>query len=205
MSVRPTLNLDILAQTESLFALSNGHIGMRGNLEEGEPHGLPGTYLNGFYETRPLPYAEVGYRYPEDGQSVLDVTNGKILRLLVDDEPFDVRYGELLEHERVLDLRAGTLTRAAQWRSPAGKQVQVQSTRLVSLGQRGVAAIEYVVEAVDEFVRVTVQSELVANEDQPQRSDDPRIAAVLSNALEPYAMRPPTMARCSCTGRGAAG
>ena len=105
---------------------------------------------------------------------MLDVTNGKILRLLVDDEPFDVRYGELLEHERVLDLRAGTLTRAAQWRSPAGKQVRVQSTRLVSLGQRGVAAIEYVVEAVDEFVRVTVQSELVANEDQPERSDDPR-------------------------------
>ena len=48
--VRETaLNLDRIAQTESLFALSNGHIGLRGNLEEGEPHGLPGTYLNGFY------------------------------------------------------------------------------------------------------------------------------------------------------------
>ena len=51
------------------------------------------------------------------------------------------------------------------------------STRLVSLAQRGVAAIEYVVEAVDEFTRVTVQSELVANEDQPETSDDPRVAA----------------------------
>src|ERR1700754_1494252 len=144
--VRETaLNLDILAQTESLFALSNGHIGLRGNLDEGEPHGLPGTYLNGFYETRPLPYAETGFSYPEDGQSLVDVTNGKIIRLLVDDEPFDVRYGELLEHERVLDLRAGTLMRTARWRSPAGKQVRVQSTRLVSLAQRGVAAIEYIV------------------------------------------------------------
>ncbi len=184
--VRETaLNLDKIAQTESLFALSNGHIGLRGNLEEGEPHGLPGTYLNGFYETRPLPYAEVGYSNPEDGQSVLDVTNGKILRLLVDDEPFDVRYGELLEHERVLDMQAGTLTRVAQWKSPAGKQVRVESTRLVSLGQRSVAAIEYVVEAIGEFVRVTVQSELVANEDQPQRSADPRTAALLCNPLEP--------------------
>ena len=61
MSARPALNLDRIAQTESLFALSNGHIGLRGNLEEGEPHGLPGTYLNGFYETRPLPYAEIGF------------------------------------------------------------------------------------------------------------------------------------------------
>src|SRR6201993_1617672 len=132
------LDLDILAQPESIFALSNGHIGLRGNLEEGEPHGLPGTYLNGFYETRPLPYAESGFSYPEDGQSVVDITNGKIIRLLVDDEPFDVRYGQLLEHERILDLRAGTLTRTARWISPADKQVAVQSTRLVSLPHRSV-------------------------------------------------------------------
>jgi alpha,alpha-trehalose phosphorylase len=186
--VRETaLNLDLLAQSESVFALSNGHIGLRGNLDEGEPYGLPGTYLNSFYETRPLPYAEAGYGYPEDGQSLIDVTNGKIMRLLVDDEPFDVRYGDLIEHERVLDLRAGTLTRVARWRSPAGKLVLVRSTRLVSLTQRSIVAIEYVVEAVDEFTRVTVQSELVANEDQPQASADPRVAAALNNPLESVA------------------
>lgn len=157
--VRETkLNLNLLAQSESLFALSNGHIGLRGNLDEGEPFGLPGTYLNSFYEIRPLPYAEAGYGYPEAGQTVVDVTNGKIFRLLVGDEPFDVRYGELISHERILDLRAGTLTRRAHWRSPAGKQVKVTSTRLVSLAHRSVAAIEYVVEAIEEFVRVTVQS-----------------------------------------------
>ncbi|MFS0897697.1 glycoside hydrolase family 65 protein [Mycolicibacterium litorale] len=183
--VRETsLELELLAQSESLFALSNGHIGLRGNLDEGEPHGLPGTYLNSFYEIRPLPYAEAGYGYPEAGQTVVDVTNGKILRLLVDDEPFDVRYGEVIDHERVLDLRAGTLSRQTQWRSPAGKQVKVHSTRLVSLTQRSIAAIEYVVEALDEFVRVTVQSELVANEDQPETSGDPRVAAVLRKPLE---------------------
>jgi len=178
------LHLDVLAQSESVFALSNGHIGLRGNLDEGEPFGLPGTYLNGFYETRPLPYAEAAYGNPEDGQTVVDVTNGKIIRLLVDDEPFDIRYGELIDHARVLDMRAGTLARVAQWKSPAGKEVRVQSTRLVSLGQRSVAAIEYVVEAIDQFVRVTVQSELVANEDQPERSKDPRVATLLQDPLE---------------------
>ena len=77
--VRETeLDLDLLAQSESVFALSNGHIGLRGNLDEGEPHGLPGTYLNAFYELRPLPYAEAGYGYPESGQTVINVTNGKL-------------------------------------------------------------------------------------------------------------------------------
>ena len=142
------LDLELLPHRESVFALSNGHIGLRGNLDEGEPHGLPGTYLNGVYETRPLPYAEAGYGFPEDGQTVVNVTNGKLIRLLVDDEPFDVRYGELLSHQRVLDMRAGTLTREAHWRSPAGQEVRVRSVRLVSLTQRAVAAIQWEVEAV---------------------------------------------------------
>ena len=105
------LDLAVLAQAESVFALSNGHLGFRGNLDEGEPHGIPGTYLNSVYELRPQPYAEAGFGYPESGQTIINITNGKLIRLLVDDEPFDVRYGELTSHERCLDLRAGTLSR----------------------------------------------------------------------------------------------
>jgi alpha,alpha-trehalose phosphorylase len=47
-------DLDLLPVAESIFALSNGHIGLRGNLDEGEPFGLSGTFLNAFYEIRPL-------------------------------------------------------------------------------------------------------------------------------------------------------
>src|SRR6266851_8591204 len=136
-----TLDPDLLAQSESVFALSNGHLGLRGNLDEGEPHGLPGTYVNGFYEVRPLPHAEPAYGDPEAGQSIVNVTNGKIIRLLLEDEPFDVRYGELRSHERVLDLRAGVLRRQVEWVSPTGKAVRVTSTRLVSLPHRAIAAI----------------------------------------------------------------
>src|SRR5688572_17813822 len=140
--VRETrLDLDVLAQSESVFALSNGHIGLRGNLDEGEPYAIPGSYLNSFYELRPLPYAEAGYGYPESGQSIVNVTNGKLFRLLVDDEPFDVRYGTLHSHERTLDMQAGLLERRAEWSSPAGRRVLVSSTRLVSFAHRSVAAI----------------------------------------------------------------
>ncbi|NHC47447.1 glycoside hydrolase family 65 protein [Motilibacter aurantiacus] len=178
------LHEPLLPRSESLLALSNGHIGVRGNLDEGEPHGLPGTYLNSVYELRPLPYAEAGYGYPESGQSLIDVTNGKILRLLVDDEPFDVRYGDLISHERVLDFRAGTLTRTAEWRSPADRTVRLTTTRLVSFTHRSILAIEYVVEPVDAAARVVVQSELVANEVLPGPvHDDPRVSSALANPL----------------------
>jgi alpha,alpha-trehalose phosphorylase len=177
------LHLDLLGQTESIFALSNGHIGLRGNLEEGEPSWAPGTFLNSFYEVRPLPYAESAYGNPEAGQTMINVTDGKIIRLLVDDEPFDVRYGRLVRHERVLDLRDGVLGREAEWVSPAGQGVRVRSQRLVSFAQRAVAAILYEVEPLGCATRIGVQSELVANEPPPEQASDPRVAAALHAAL----------------------
>ena len=114
----------------------------------------------------------------------MNVTNGKIIRLLVDDEPLDVRYGQLLAHERELDLRAGVLRRRVDWRSPAGTAVRVSarpgSSRSFSAS---VAAILYEVEPLEGPVRVVVQSELVANEPAPARSNDPRTAAALESPL----------------------
>ena len=179
-----SLDLDLIAQSESVFALSNGHLGLRGNLDEGEPHGLPGTYLNSFCELRPLSHAEAGFGYTALAETIINVTNGKILRLFVDDEPFDVRYGTLHSHERVLDLRAGTLTRTAEWTSPTGRAIRVTSTRLVSLTQRAVAAICYEVEALDGPIRAVLQSELVTNEVLPPATDDPRVAALLDAPLQ---------------------
>ena len=180
------LDLDRLDWSGSIFALSNGHLGLRGNFEEGEPVGTPGTYLNSVHELRPLPYAEPGFGYPESGETMINVTDGQILRLLVDDEPFDVRYGELISHERVLDLRSGCLHRSVEWRSPAGQRIRVRSTRLVSLTQRAIAAIRYEVEAIDDPASVVVQSELVVNEPLPDpRASDPRVAAVMRAPLLP--------------------
>jgi alpha,alpha-trehalose phosphorylase len=177
------LDLEALHRTESTFALSNGHVGLRGSFEEGEPRGLPGTYLNGFYENRPLSYAETAYGYPEAGETVVNVTDGKIIRLLVADEPLDLRYGSAPEHERVLDLRSGTLRRRTVWVSPAGRRVQITSERLVSFTQRAVAAIRYEVEPLDGRLQVVLQSDLLANEPVEERTGDPRVAAALNAPL----------------------
>jgi len=178
------LDKEHLGQAESLFALSNGHIGWRANLDEGEPHVIAGSYLNAVYENVPLPYAETAYGYPEAGQTIVNVTNGKIIRLLVDDEPFDCRYGNLISHERVLDLKAGVLRRTSEWESPAHRTVRVTSTRLVSLVHRALAAIEYEVEPLDGPADIVIQSELVANEPAGGLDrHDPRTAGVVESPL----------------------
>ena len=176
-----------LGAHESVFALANGHVGLRGSFEEGEPVVIPGTYLNGFFEERPLPYAEVGYGFPEQGQTVVNVTDGKLIRLLVGDSPLDLNYGEIVEHRRTLDLRRGVLRRVTEWRSPNGRSVRVTSTRLVSFRRRSIAAIEYTVECTDDQgdLYVAVQSDLLANEptDAGMEDDDPRAAAALRAPL----------------------
>src|SRR5262249_48168301 len=111
---------------------------------------------------------------------------GKLMRLHVDDELFDVRYGELLHHERVLDFRAGVLRRSVHWRSPAGAGVKVTSTRMGSLTQRGAAAAPHEGGTPGGGPRPGVQSELVAKENgQPHGAHpDPRAAASLTAPLK---------------------
>jgi alpha,alpha-trehalose phosphorylase len=178
------LDLGDLGVRESVFALSNGHIGLRGNLDEGEPAEVHGTYLNGLYETRPLPYAETVYGNPEDGQTMINVVDGKLFRMLVDDEPLDLRYGEIVSHARTLDMRAGVLRRELEWQAPSGQHVRVRSTRLVSFTHRSIAAFEVVIEPVGASARIVAQSELVANQPVPEQSGDPRAAAALAAPLE---------------------
>ncbi|HKP07841.1 MAG TPA: family 65 glycosyl hydrolase, partial [Microbacterium sp.] len=175
------------ARRESVFSLSNGHIGWRGTLDEGDPCETPGTYLNGLFEHHPMPYAEDGYGYPEHGETVINAPDGKVIRLVVGDEPFDIREGRLGSHEQHLDFRAGTLRREVTWTSPSGDTVRVESTRLVSLTQRAIAAIEYRVTAISGALDVTVLSEIVANEPLPDVHPDERVMEPLKHPFEPVA------------------
>ncbi|MEV1142896.1 glycosyl hydrolase family 65 protein [Micromonospora sp. NPDC049799] len=175
-------DLDRIAETESIFALSNGWVGWRGALDEGRPYGMPGTYLNGFHERRELTYPEEGYGFPQDSDTVVSAPNAALVRLWVAGEPLDVRTGTVEVHDRVLDLRAGTVERLTEWVSPAGHGVRVRSTRLVSLPRRPVAAVRWSVEPLGAPVEIRVCADLLANERVPER-DDPRAASVITDPL----------------------
>lgn len=178
------LDLGLLAQSESIFALSNGHLGIRGTLDEGEPCALSGTYLNGFFESYPIHYPERAFGFPEAGQTIVNVSDGTLVRLLIEDEPLDVHRGSLKSHERVLDLRSGILERRLLWQSIGGRSIRVTTRRLVSFRYRSVAAVSYEVEALDEPMSVALQSSLVANKDDVVASADPRGASALGSVLE---------------------
>ncbi|MBW0099748.1 glycoside hydrolase family 65 protein [Pseudonocardia sp. KRD-184] len=180
----PRPRLDSLTETETVFALSNGCLGIRGTLDEGGPVGMPGTYLAGLHELRTMVYTEAGYGDPEETQTLVNTIDGTLVALSVDGHPLDLRAGEVLAHERVLDMRAGTLVRELRWRCPAGQQVEVRSERLVSFRHRGVAAIRYTVRAVDGPAEVALTSSLVANVQLPHLPSHPSAQDLLRHPLD---------------------
>ncbi|HWU09994.1 MAG TPA: family 65 glycosyl hydrolase, partial [Streptomyces sp.] len=159
---QPHVDPETLGVAESIFSLSNGYVGIRGTLDEVEPSGMRGSYLSGVYETHPLSYPEGGFGQPEEGQAMLTVADGTPLRLLVDGVPLDVREIDPPVHERVLDLRAGTLDRLVRWTAPSGTAVEVRSRRLVSVVERSVCAVRYEVRVLEGSAHVVVRSELAA-------------------------------------------
>ena len=134
---------EFLAQLETMLALGNGYLGMRGCPEEGGPNAENSTLINGFYETRPIVYPEDAYGFAKTGQTIFSVTDSKIIKLFVDDEPFWLPNANLLSYDRRLNMKSGTLDREILWETPAGKQVLITSRRLVSFANRHVAAISY--------------------------------------------------------------
>ncbi|MFW5832529.1 MAG: glycoside hydrolase family 65 protein [Pseudomonadota bacterium] len=179
---------EFVHEAETVFALANGYLGLRGSHEEDHPVFEPGTYLNGFYELRSIVYGEKAYGFPSVGQTMLNCPDGKILKLYVDGEPFDVDARELDHYRRRLDLRRGLLERELVWSHPNGKRIHYRTLRLVSFTQRHLACLDAELWIEGGCGEVTIASELGRSKPmtEPLDPEDPRLGAQLGDrALRP--------------------
>lgn len=155
----------MVGQDETLFSLGNGYLGMRGNHEEGLPLGAHGTYVNGLHETWRIQHAENAYGLAEHGQTVVNAPDAKTIRIYVDDERLNLESSDILDVQRILDLRAGTLTRSLLWLTPTGKRVRVETRRMVSFVSRHLATLEMRITVLDADADLTVSSLLINRHD----------------------------------------
>ena len=167
----------LLARNETIFALGNGTLGMRGTFEEGYPGEVSGTYVNGFYEETPIIYGEIAYAYAKNRQVMLNVADGRPIRLTIGGDRLDLSTGTILSYERTLELAQGVLERAFRWRSPAGIEIEVRVRRLVSLARRHVAAIDWSVRVLKGTGALVVDSLLDGGVGNKASGDDPRVGA----------------------------
>ncbi|YAL83895.1 glycoside hydrolase family 65 protein [Dermacoccaceae bacterium W4C1] len=155
-----------LGVTESLFAVGNGYLGLRGNYEESRDAHSDGTFVNGFHETWPIHHAEQAFGLASVGQSMVNVPDPKVIRLYVDDEPLHLSAADLLDYERILDFRTGVMTRSLVWATPSGKRVKVVSRRMVSFTQKHLAVMTFEVTLLDGRGPVQISSQLINRQDR---------------------------------------
>ncbi len=141
------LNLENNYRGETIFSLSNGFIGTRGTYEEAydlpKDKGLEGNFINGLYESQKIRYGELAYAYPEVTQTMLNVTNAKIIKLFIDGEELNIWEGEIEDYNRTLDMKNGIVTRSFIWTAKNGKKVKIFTQRIISLKNKNLMEIKY--------------------------------------------------------------
>ena len=190
-----------MADGESLFTMANGYLGIRGTFEEMGYAWCRGTYLNGFYESRPITYGEKAYGYPEHSQTILNVADGRKVQIWIDDELFDLTAGKILKYRRELDLREGILRRFLEWESPKEGRIRIRSERIVPLTRRHVAAIRYSVTSLDSDTDICILSTLDGNVSNMRSEDDPRTGSGFGGAALSYNEGSATIERGELTAR----
>jgi beta-phosphoglucomutase len=171
------------AQDESLFALANGSLGVRGGLEEDDSPSQ-GCFLAGVWERSPIAYHERFTGYARATDTRVPVADASRIRLRLGDTPVRLDEGEWLALERRLDLRAGCYRRSLRWRAPGGGALEIVSERLVALDRPGLLAIRYRVRSLDYRGPIALESAIDTARAAVGQGDDPRIGAHLHGGLQ---------------------
>ncbi len=163
--VEKKFSLEDVGVTETLFAVGNGYLGMRGNQPEGLHGHEHGTFINGFHETFPIRHAEQAYGFAEVGQTIINAPDAKVMRVYVEDEPLSLDIADVREYERVLDMRDGVLRRHVLWVTPSGKEVQIDYERMVSFEEKHLSVMTITVTVLNADAPVTINCQLVNRQD----------------------------------------
>jgi len=170
------------AQEESLFALSNGALGVRGGLEE-DDNASHGCFLAGAWERTPIEYHERFPGFAAHTDTRIPVADGTRIHLRLGDTPVRLGEGEWQHFERALDLRTGGYRRQLRWRSPEGATLLIEAERIVSLDRPALLSIRFRVHSIDYTGPVTLESCISTARNAAEQGDDPRIGTRIDGGL----------------------
>ncbi|WP_404361780.1 glycoside hydrolase family 65 protein [Marinobacter sp.] len=142
---------------EALLALGNGYFATRGAVEEspaGGPH-YPGTYLAGGFNRAE---SEISGKIIEN-EDMVNWPNWLPLSFRCDDgEWFDLAHVKLLDYTHWLDLYRGVLHRRIQLRDQSDREFELETRRIVHMGDPHIAAISWVLTPLNWSGAVEVRS-----------------------------------------------
>lgn len=173
---KPDVRISNLAET--LFSQANGYIGTRGTFEEGSANvaSCEGMYLNGVYLREPYNYPENAYAFATHNNKMIQIPNGKSVRLEIDGETMLCGASSISDYQRCLDFRTGILERSLRWKTTSGKEIIISIRRIVSFADKNLFCLEYTLSPVNFSGPVRISSSLdAAYRSGNYDEDDPRV------------------------------
>ncbi|MFE4082103.1 glycoside hydrolase family 65 protein [Paenarthrobacter sp. YIM B13468] len=151
---------------ETLFALGNGHLGVRGAHSTRGDGELPGTFINGFHEIWDIKHAENAYGFARTGQRIVYVPDANNFTVSIDGEPLSLAESTVLDYHRSVDFSTGVYEETTTWACRSGATVTTVERRAVGFDSRGCLGLELSVSA-DRDVSADIVSGVVNRQDQP--------------------------------------
>ncbi len=164
------------ARDETLFALANGGLGVRGGFEE-QDSSSDGSFLAAAFEQNTIHYHERLAGFARSTDTRVPVAEGKRIRIQLGEELLDPAQAEWLAFERELDLRHGQLRRRLRLRTAGGHTLEIRADRVVPFAEHALLAIRFQVISIDYRGPITLVSSIESGRQAVAQGDDPRIGA----------------------------
>ncbi|MBU0617685.1 MAG: hypothetical protein KKI02_08200, partial [Planctomycetes bacterium] len=159
-----------LAQHNSVFTISNGYLGIKGNLQEDHSGRCPVALINGVYDeidqfgTLRASNQERRYLDPSHFDSaskspaVANLPNPLLVRVFVDDCDISLTRGDILGFSQSLDLKSGVYSYGYDYRDAAGRTTRIAMQRFASLTHAHRVFMRYAVTPVDHDAPIRILS-----------------------------------------------
>ncbi|WP_426997872.1 glycoside hydrolase family 65 protein [Pseudarthrobacter sp. N5] len=163
---------------ETLFALGNGHLGIRGAHWAEADAELPGSFINGLHEIWDIKHAENAFGFARTGQRILYIPDVNNFTVIIDGETLTLAESTVLDYRRSVDFATGLYECRVTWQCRSGATVTTTERRAVGFESRGGLGISLELSA-DQDVSADVTSSVINRQDQPvddHSAHDPRRA-----------------------------
>lgn len=168
------------ARDESLFALANGALGVRGGID-GVDSASDGAFLAAFFEQAPIHYHEKFTGFALTTDTRVPVADAKHVRVVLDGDTVALSAGPDTPLTRELDLATGRFRTSLRFTASKGGTVEISSERLVSLARPGLLALKLTLRSLDYTGPATLLSDLRWGRRAEGQGDDPRIGVSLGS------------------------
>lgn len=182
--------IEELKVDETLFSLSNGIIGLKGSFSEGYGNvdDVPQTFINGFYNNIPYHYEENSIHFPQVGQTMINVLDGSVMHVYINDKQVDMTHSVLKSLKRKYLLHEGKTWREAIYETEDNHLITITEERLVSAKFRDLMVTKLSVESNYPDDKLTLVSKIRLPQVKNSTSNDPRLAKALTHLTYGSAM-----------------